>query len=146
MKQLMTLVILIAAVSISCSKKNMANSTGNVPDASFTNTRWKLVKLPGTVIPELRKDAFITFATENNRAFGSGGCNNMNGGYKLDGNKLKIGPMASTMMACTQEIMQLEDNFSKMLIETDNYIISGDKMQLRKGENVLAEFEALYLK
>ena len=70
----------------------------------------------------------------------------MRGSFTLTGKKLKIGPMASTMMACTPEIMQLEREFSKALTETDSYIISGDSLELRKGDTVLAKLEALYLR
>jgi heat shock protein HslJ len=54
--------------------------------------------------------------------------------------------MASTMMACTPEIMKVEDALYKALTEADNFIISGDNLQLRKGDTILAEFEALYLR
>jgi heat shock protein HslJ len=42
--------------------------------------------------------------------------------------------------------MQLERAFSKALTETDSYSISGDTLKLLKGDTILAEFEALYLR
>ena len=101
MKKVIPLLILLSIFTISCSKKTMSSSTKNVPDAPLTNTRWKLVKLPGMEMPPLHKDAFIQFDSTEKRAFGSGGCNNLFGGYKQKGNTLKFGPMGSTMMACT---------------------------------------------
>lgn len=145
MKKVIPLLILLSTFTISCSKKTMSSSTKNVPDAPLTNTRWKLVKLPGLEMPRLPKDAFIQFDSTEKRAFGSGGCNNLFGGYKNEGLSLKFGSMGSTMMACPPEIMKVETAFSAALKETDNYIISGDRLTLRKGETVLAEFEALYL-
>jgi heat shock protein HslJ len=145
MKKTIPILFLLVFTAFSCSKKTMNNTLNQAPDASLTNTRWKLIKLPGLEIHKLDKDAFIQFTTENNRAFGSGGCNNMRGSYSVIKNTLKIGPMASTMMACTPEIMLVESAFSKALTETDNYIISGDSLKLRKGDKVLAELAALYL-
>jgi heat shock protein HslJ len=145
MKKAIPLVLLIAFTGISCSKKTITIAENKKTDASFTNTRWKLVKLPGIELLPLKKNAFIQFEPEKNQAFGSGGCNNMRGTFTLNGKSLKIGPMASTMMACTPEIMKIEDGFHKALTEVDNFIISGDNLQLRKGETILAEFEELNL-
>jgi copper homeostasis protein (lipoprotein) len=146
MKKAFPLVLFIAIAGISCSKKTTTNTENQKTDASFTNTRWKLVKLPGIELLPLKKDAFIQFEPKKNQAFGSGGCNNMQGTFTLKGKSLKIGPMANTMMACTPEIMRVEDGFHKVLTEVDNFFISGDKLQLKKGGTVLAELEALYLK
>jgi heat shock protein HslJ len=145
MKKILPFLILVVTISLSCSKKTLNTTSNQIPDASFTNTRWKLVKLPGIEMPALTKDAFIQFKTEDNRAFGSGGCNNLMGSYTVSEKKLKISQMASTMMACTPEIMKVEDAFSKALTETDNYSISGDTLKLLKGDLVLAELAALYL-
>jgi heat shock protein HslJ len=139
MKKVIPLLILLSTFTISCSKKNMSNSTKNVQDTSLTNTRWKLVKLPGMEIPPLQKDAFIQFDPIEKRALGSGGCNNIFGGYEQAGNALKFGPMGSTMMACPPEIMKVESAFAAALKETDNFIIAGDTLQLRKGDSILAE-------
>ena len=146
MKKALPILILMVSTAFSCSNKTLNTTSNQMPDAPFTNTRWKLVKLPGMEMPSLNKDAFIQFTTENNRAFGSGGCNNLMGSYTLTEKKLKISQMASTMMACTEDIMKVEDAFSKALIETDNYSISGDSLKLRKGDTVLAELAALYLR
>ena len=139
MKKVIPLLILLSTFTISCGKKPIGSSTKNVPDAPLTNTRWKLVKLPGMEMPPLHKEAFIQFDPTEKRAFGSGGCNNIFGGYEQAGNSLKFGPMGSTMMACPPEIMKVESAFTAALKETDNFMIAGDMLMLRKGETILAE-------
>lgn len=139
MKKVIPLLILLSIFTISCSKKPMSSSTKNAPDAPLTNTRWKLVKLPGMEMPTLHKDAFIQFDPTEKRAFGSGGCNNLFGGYKQEGKNLKFDAMGSTMMACPPEIMKVESAFAAALTETDNFIIAGDTLKLRKGETIVAE-------
>jgi hypothetical protein len=52
----------------------------------------------------------------------------------------------STMMACPPPLMESEQKFSEALGTVDNFKITGDNMQLRQGDTVLAEFEAVYLK
>ena len=139
MKKVIPLLILLSTFTLSCSKKTMSNSTKNAPDSPLTNTRWKLVKLPGMEMPPLHKEAFIQFDSTEKRAFGSGGCNNLFGGYKQEGKTLKFGAMGSTMMACEPEIMKVESAFAAALKETDNFILAGDTLRLRKGETILAE-------
>ncbi len=42
---------------------------------------------------------------------GNGGCNNYNGPYTVDGEKIKIGPLASTKMTCEQAVMDQESAY-----------------------------------
>ncbi len=42
---------------------------------------------------------------------GSAGCNDYNGPYKLDGDKVTIGPLATTRKACEQDMMDQETEF-----------------------------------
>ena len=49
---------------------------------------------------------------------GFGGCNRFRGSYQQDGASLKIGPLASTRMACPQEKMKREAEFLDILTRT----------------------------
>ena len=42
---------------------------------------------------------------------GSAGCNDYNGPYTLDGDKVTIGPLATTRKACEQPVMDQETAF-----------------------------------
>lgn len=143
-KQLFILLsIIIAACSCSPKTKPVMN---NKPDANFSNTRWKMIKLDGiAVFPALKKDVFIQFDDQSRQFHGHAGCNNMRGSYTNEDGKLKIGPAAMTRMFCEGPGMQVEDIFSKKLDQIDNYQIDGDRLTLRKGKEFVAEFEALYL-
>jgi putative lipoprotein len=46
---------------------------------------------------------------------GQGGCNRFGGRYTFDGHALKIGPLASTRMACAPEVMDAEQAWFQML-------------------------------
>jgi heat shock protein HslJ len=46
---------------------------------------------------------------------GQGGCNRFGGRYTFDGHALKIGPLASTRMACEPEVMNAEQAWLQML-------------------------------
>ena len=52
----------------------------------------------------------ITF-TKDGKVYGDSGCNRFTGGYSVNGDRMHIGPLASTMMACEQKKMDAEQVF-----------------------------------
>jgi heat shock protein HslJ len=52
----------------------------------------------------------VTFSPDG-KVFGDSGCNRFMGGYTVKGNRITIGPLASTMMACPQPQMDAERQF-----------------------------------
>ncbi|HLO80054.1 MAG TPA: META domain-containing protein [Chitinophagaceae bacterium] len=145
MKRTLFVLMAVTLVIISCSPKTQPQA-GMKADAPLDNTRWKMVRIAGMEnFPRLEKDVFIQFDKANNRFRGNAGCNNFNGGYTLEGSKLKLGPAAITKMFCAGDGMKVEDLFTKMMITIDGYEIKGDHMKLKIGSEVVAEFDALYL-
>jgi putative lipoprotein len=51
----------------------------------------------------------------NGRVTGHSGCNRYTGGYEQDGNKLTLGPLAATKMACSPDQMEKERAWFEML-------------------------------
>lgn len=60
-----------------------------------------------------KPERFIHFKETN--VSGSGGCNRFMGGYTFEGGAIKIGPLASTRMACAPAIMAAEDAWFDIL-------------------------------
>ncbi len=52
---------------------------------------------------------------EDGRAAGNGGCNRFTGSYTLDGDGISFGPMAGTMMACPDALMNQDRRFHEAL-------------------------------
>ncbi len=148
MKRSMFLLLVLVSVTIGCSKKIHQQKQSTVTSStSFDNTRWKLTRLPGVdPLPAKEKDVFIQFNAADSSFRGYAGCNNLMGKYTLNGSKLTVGPAAMTRMMCGPEQMSVENGFSKAIDATDNYVITGDILELRKGIEVMASFTALYLK
>ena len=133
-----------------------AGSTASAPGtssaggtATLVNTYWKLTELggaPAAVLPDQREAHFILTA-DGARIAGTGGCNRLTGTYESGPDsalKLKVGGM--TMMACEEPLMTQEGRFVEALNATTTYRIDGEKLELRKGDQVLARFESRYLK
>jgi heat shock protein HslJ len=66
----------------------------------------------------------ITLALKNGQATGNGGCNSYVGGFETSGDKIKFGPIASTMMACGDpERMQQENEYHLLLRAVATYTL-----------------------
>jgi heat shock protein HslJ len=77
---------------------------------------------------------------KDGRLTGNAGCNNYNGPYKVNGTQIAIGPLASTMKACSDPagIMDQETQFTAALQSAATYQIEGNVLELRTKDDALA--------
>ncbi|MEF9932764.1 MAG: META domain-containing protein [Cetobacterium sp.] len=61
------------------------------------------------------KDLGITINFDKDRVYGFSGVNRYFGNYKIDGDKIKIGPLAGTRMAGPIQSLQKEQKYLKQL-------------------------------
>jgi heat shock protein HslJ len=84
----------------------------------------------------------LLFASDARQVSGSGGCNRITGGFTLEGDRVHLGTLAGTMMACTNG-MEQEQRFLKALNHVERYHLNGQQLELLDGSgSVLARFEA----
>ena len=125
-----------------------ASGKGDVM-AELKDTYWKLIELDGEKIvmaPAQQREVRVTLIGEGSRLIGFSGCNQLIGAYVQDGSALRFTQMASTKMACAAPFMELESQVLKMLGATTGYRIEGEQLTLLGGDQVLARFEAVYLR
>lgn len=80
----------------------------------------------------------ITFNTETQNVFGFSGCNRFNGNYTLNGNSIKIGPLASTKMLCIDDAAnKTETDFLKALASVDSIVFKENKLLLLNKQNIV---------
>ncbi len=117
------------------------NSTESVKESSIIeDKKWKLVELQGKKITASHETHYIIFNKKDQHLSAKAGCNQMNGSYTLDGYKLKVGGMLSTMMAC--ENMEDEQTLAQVLDMTDNISYTETTLSLNKARMApLAQFE-----
>jgi putative lipoprotein len=115
------------------------------PDASLTNTYWKLVAIGNEVYrhDSANREPFLKYSASDNAVAGFTGCNRFTGGFETNGNMLRIGNLAVTQRACI-EGMEVEAGFLKALGKANRYDIQGDTMQMLADDEVLLGFEAIY--
>jgi putative lipoprotein len=100
-------------------------------NAALENTDWELNRLGDRVVTPTpgRAAPFIRLNSTDKRATGSGGCNQFGGGYTVEGDRLKLGQMAATMMACMQG-MEDESAFFDALKNVKTWRIAGQQLEL----------------
>jgi heat shock protein HslJ len=97
--------------------------------SDLTGKMWTLSALMGkSLVPGTAITAQFTAA---GAVSGSAGCNQYAGTYTVSGNTIKVSsPLASTMMACPQEVMDQESAYLKALGEAKTYAVRGDQLTL----------------
>lgn len=107
-------------------------------------TLWKLVRL-GEAPVEVsagQAEPQLLFASDARQVSGSGGCNRITGSFTLEGDRMRLGPLAGTMMACANG-MEQEQRFLTALNHVERYRLSGQQLEFLDGSgSVLARFEA----
>ena len=92
---------------------------GQASDEPLENTYWKLIRLGdgAVIVAEKQREPHLILHPASRRVSGSGGCNRLSGSYESDGDRLAIGRMAGTLMACPTG-METEKKFLEALGQT----------------------------
>jgi|GEM_PF-1985571 len=116
---------------------------------SLLGTHWSLIELGGrpVITGADRAAPYIRLLRGEERMVGHTGCNNISGGYILDGAKLEFDRVVSTLRACVDpQVSRQEQEFTRALEATTRYSIRSDTLTLLRDTAPLARFEARYLR
>ncbi len=117
------------------------------PDASLTDTYWKLTELDGqpASLGARGRELHLVMNGQESGVRGFSGCNQFTGSYERDDARLRFGPLVATRMACIDGMDQ-EQRFLAALASAMRFTISGDGLALYSGdERLTLRFEAVYL-
>ena len=110
------------------------------PPAELLETYWRPVEIDGKPVrlnPGTR-EPHLVLTKEGSRLRGYAGCNSMAGGYVLQGEALRFGPMAVTRRACIGDgADELEAAFLAALGATASYRIIAESLELRDATGKL---------
>jgi heat shock protein HslJ len=99
--------------------------------AELEGVTWRVVDLPGfdaAALGAARQELTLRFA--DGRVAGFAGCNRFSGSYRLDGERLSLGSMAVTRMACPEPAMTLERAFLAAFTGDLRVALHGDRLDL----------------
>ncbi|MGB9435330.1 MAG: META domain-containing protein [Candidatus Acidiferrum sp.] len=112
--------VLFVASCASTNKPAASTPKPTVSQISLPGTEWVLTDLAGT--PALPGGKATLSFLEAGRVAGNGSCNRFTGSVAITGDTLKLGPLASTRMACVDNgISQQEDTYLKALAAATRY-------------------------
>lgn len=118
---------------------------GHTSPAEIENTYWKLIRLgeQAVRVGEREGEPHLVLRSEKHQASGSGGCNRLFGGYRIEGGRIRFSGVATTRMFCSDG-MDTEREFLKALEAVETWTISRDQLDfLGESGELLARFEAL---
>jgi copper homeostasis protein (lipoprotein) len=112
--------------------------------SELENNYWKLTRLgdrPVTIF-DGRREPHLVLHSEEGRFAGTGGCNQISGGYEIDSDSITFGLMASTMMACP-EGEDVDHALMAALENATNFRLMAHHLDLLNDEgSTVARFEA----
>ncbi|WP_300671246.1 copper resistance protein NlpE N-terminal domain-containing protein [Soonwooa sp.] len=109
------------------------------------NKKWNIQELYGKAFDAqntMKKDGSLILEEAKGRYVSSAGCNQLNGGYKVEAanNKISFNQGISTMMSCPN--MEAEQALAKVLQETKYFDVQGDKLYLQNDKHkTIASFK-----
>jgi len=120
-----------------------AEVVAGVESSTRLEGKWLLNDISSLSIPDdinPAEVAYIEFLADGKVA-GKTGCNRLMSSYTQDGNQLKFGIGAGTMMMCPPDFMQIESGIQKAMVETTAFTIDGEALRLKnKEDDTLAVF------
>jgi heat shock protein HslJ len=108
---------------------NAGNPTGSTPATALVGPTWRLVTIAGQ--PVIGGTTVTAVFSSESRVNGSAGCNGYFGRAESEPGTLSIGPLASTMMACSPEaVMTQEYGYLGKLQAATRFEVRGDELRL----------------
>ena len=111
--------------------------TANVSSAgtSLAGTKWRPAPLSGFAGSDTRP-VFLVFESADKVA-GFAGCNRFFGAFKQSGDKLTMGPLATTRMACRPDISDRETKFLELIEKARLFEFSNGEIALKTWEGAV---------
>lgn len=107
------------------------------PDYYWAGKKWILMEMNGipVQISNTDKDAHLQFVPSNKTFSGSGGCNRITGGYKLDKQeKIRFENVGATRLLCDNQAFE---DFFLSTIKTINQYSIEDQILLLKRDGII---------
>jgi heat shock protein HslJ len=124
MKKVILFLFFVLLLVNSCSTSNLVSQ--------LAGTNWNVTSILGEALvsEDIAKGLPSLSFSDNGKLFGSTGCNNFTGDFKLDGTKLSLNPGAITKMMCPSDT---EQNFLNAIKQVTSIKMIGDKLELLSG-------------
>jgi heat shock protein HslJ len=99
---------------------------------TLEGVEWTLTDLDGT--PAVAEDGMTVTFGQDSKIFGFGGCNDLFGGYSVDGSALVVEGLAATRKFCDPELMDREAAYMLALSDATEWQIDGESLTLATSD------------
>lgn len=120
--------ILALGLAIACTP---AATAPQLTVDKLTGAPWQVVSINGV---DAKPSPTMEFGSDG-RVSGSASCNRFSAEFKVDGAKLTFGKAISTMMACVDQDMQVEQRFLATLADVERGEIASDGSLVLHAKN-----------
>ncbi len=101
------------------------------PDADIEGTQWVLdTLLDGDAARSMLSGTAAGLRLDASTVTGTDGCNTFDGSYELDGDTLRVGPLAQTTRGCEPDVMEQARDITSVLSGAPTVGIDGDRLTL----------------
>jgi heat shock protein HslJ len=110
---------------------------------SLDGRTWVLKDLSGLKAAQLEGlERPVTVRFAEGRITGFSACNTFFGGYQQAGDRLEVGPLGSTMMACEAPASEVERRFHSVFSGKFQVALDGEQLQLSSASGAALQFVA----
>ena len=126
-----------------CCRIIAAPAAAPEPATTIEGPTWRLTELRG-LDPKVLRDAArpVTASFKAGRVSGFSGCNQFFGSYTLDRDRVTVGSLAGSMMACEEPLMAIERAVHAALAGTFRYTLAEQRLTLASGAEPVLTFQA----
>jgi heat shock protein HslJ len=112
-------------------------------EQSLAGTAWQVTGFNNgrqAVVSVLSGTSITATFGEDGRVAGSAGCNQYNATYTIDGDRITIGPAATTRRFCAEPagVMEQESQYLAALQSAATYTLRGNTLEFRTADGALA--------
>lgn len=134
---------LLVAVCLCAFNLSPLRSAEDAPAPGIEGIEWSLQEIHGQPSHAREKSRqTLKLEAAKKQALGNGGVNRFFGGYERTGDKLKFGPLASTMMGGPEKDMNAETAYHAALADVTNWRMTDGTLELLKDKTVVLRFTA----
>lgn len=123
-----------------CQTNEEENSQTNNSESELFGNRWVLAAMGEEQFD--KSEPYVEFDSQEQRFFGSIGCNRFTGKFESSGATLKFSPIASTRRACIDnEAQRIESEFFQALQSVTKFEIQADTLRLYANDRLVLVFK-----
>lgn len=134
----------LSCALVACT--SAAPSRGNGEDVAASlaidEGQWSFVRAESGPLTHLEAAREITLGFQDGRLYGSDGCNRYTTAYRLEGDRITVGSVATTKMMCLGDGDAVERAFLTLLTQPMTLRREGDALRLIADDGTVLHFAA----